>query len=1115
MGLESVTSAAGEPQDLVEENYEEEDEEALASDEEYYYEEEIVEEEYYEEEGDDEEEYYEVGDDEEEFIYVYDDEGEGDYKSANNGDDDDDDDDDESGEYMDDDSSAPPPSFDSDLPMYDDSMDVSSRNSIASTIPVELLHKLKKEKQFELQNMAVSEGARKAMEEALARERSLQRQAAKEVLQRKRMEQEALRQLVEDAKTFTETQEPTSIQQQLQFLSHQRQQGDTARMRLIEEIRKIDQAVARKQGQEPPQTRVPGAAELETRKRALAELRRQAAREQLAQSNSQLKAAKASKFDASFSSIRRTQSLQPSATGLPDAQTNLGCSAPEQLDVEQTLGDNFPSINISNHSEPMSPLCMSVSALDKPSGRRLELPGPLSGDDESMAAPEAPVLLSPFPGTRNYYRGDSKLPDLSDDQSDAGERHSMAMVPRTSPGERTPSSSKRNLVNWADRPATPNSPSKLFGKIGIPMSPDENDTSEPRRKRQTPIIPTSAQVDSDQVATTGTNGVRRRTLVRKKGNPVKVPSIFKNKADASKVAEQMTKPKPTNTSQIEKGGNSSKADSPGSKVPRSGPSKLIVKRKVIKKGSKVPSIFKTSKPANGTAPEVTDNKLENTASTKKRTIIVRKVIKKKTINNDAVDPSQETQEESKSSAPSKPIEPSSTPGEAPDLLRRRRATGRIPSIFIRTGKTAGGETVSSTNTKGTSTPEASGERNESLTKPRLRKVPSVSKRSKDDVLTSLSGLETPVPKPSLQKMADNDEATSPGTSMRSLRSIDKRPSMAKRIEEKSDSSSAVDITQKAPPGLRKIPSILKKKDEGAPVSPGTSARSSRSTPEFHKKPPFVKGTGEDTVSSSTNIGKPKPFVPGKGKIPSIFFKEEDKAPASPGTSTRSSRSTPGLRKKTSFVKRTEEEATVSPDVSTRSTRKLSSIAKKGGDDNSNREGRSVQGLRKLPSLMKKTDDSTDVQPPESAFPENATVLDPQSNAEVKKEVVTIAGGIEVMKFASPRTPPAIFRKKMGSAVMGDSSPSLVSPRQKAKSMGQMNVPSHMKRTDITRVSLETPKYYTLEDLREKRISDIDYSHREKYLSPDDFEKCFHVSKSHFAQLPKWQQNRKKRESGLF
>ena len=55
-------------------------------------------------------------------------------------------------------------------------------------------------------------------------------------------------------------------------------------------------------------------------------------------------------------------------------------------------------------------------------------------------------------------------------------------------------------------------------------------------------------------------------------------------------------------------------------------------------------------------------------------------------------------------------------------------------------------------------------------------------------------------------------------------------------------------------------------------------------------------------------------------------------------------------------------------------------------------------------------------------------------------------------------------------------------------------------------------YHSLVDLRQRRVQGIDMKHREQYLSPDEFQNAFQMTKEEFAVCPKWK--RDKLKSGL-
>lgn len=253
---------------LLEEEY---DEEVLVSDEENYYVEEVTDDDEPLDDADEDVVEEEEAADQSEF-------GEGD------------DGDDEYGSeesYFDDSSSAP--SFCLDNPPFENDVDtgVALHESLSS---IDLI----REHNLERQNAAVHEGERKAMEEAVARDVYARRQAAREALQRKRLEQEALtRQSNENGHNDHNDAERT----------HLDQPADSALRILLERIQQTDQVLLQQNGAVPPRIRVLGAAELEQRKRALAELRRQTARNQLVGNNSRLKECKTQELGESMNSL--------------------------------------------------------------------------------------------------------------------------------------------------------------------------------------------------------------------------------------------------------------------------------------------------------------------------------------------------------------------------------------------------------------------------------------------------------------------------------------------------------------------------------------------------------------------------------------------------------------------------------------------------------------------------------------------------------------------------------------------------------------------------------------------------------------------------------------------
>mmetsp|Transcript_18498 Transcript_18498/g.45827 ORF Transcript_18498/g.45827 Transcript_18498/m.45827 type:complete len:280 (+) Transcript_18498:99-938(+) len=58
-------------------------------------------------------------------------------------------------------------------------------------------------------------------------------------------------------------------------------------------------------------------------------------------------------------------------------------------------------------------------------------------------------------------------------------------------------------------------------------------------------------------------------------------------------------------------------------------------------------------------------------------------------------------------------------------------------------------------------------------------------------------------------------------------------------------------------------------------------------------------------------------------------------------------------------------------------------------------------------------------------------------------------------------------------------------------------------------------FHSLEDIQQRRVEGIDSQHREMYLSPEDFEKHFKMTKGAFAKQPKWKKDKLKKALYLF
>ena len=59
------------------------------------------------------------------------------------------------------------------------------------------------------------------------------------------------------------------------------------------------------------------------------------------------------------------------------------------------------------------------------------------------------------------------------------------------------------------------------------------------------------------------------------------------------------------------------------------------------------------------------------------------------------------------------------------------------------------------------------------------------------------------------------------------------------------------------------------------------------------------------------------------------------------------------------------------------------------------------------------------------------------------------------------------------------------------------------------------KYYTLVDIRQRRVPNVDLHNRELYLSPEEFYKTFKMSKVEFQKQPKWKRDKLKSAIHIF
>jgi len=71
--------------------------------------------------------------------------------------------------------------------------------------------------------------------------------------------------------------------------------------------------------------------------------------------------------------------------------------------------------------------------------------------------------------------------------------------------------------------------------------------------------------------------------------------------------------------------------------------------------------------------------------------------------------------------------------------------------------------------------------------------------------------------------------------------------------------------------------------------------------------------------------------------------------------------------------------------------------------------------------------------------------------------------------------------------------------------------------DDNKAFIEVEYYYTYPTLvnKDSLPPEVKIFTRESYLSPEDFQKVFGISKEAFAKLPKWRRVDKKKKANLF
>ncbi|CAJ1960370.1 unnamed protein product [Cylindrotheca closterium] len=137
------------------------------------------------------------------------------------------------------------------------------------------------------------------------------------------------------------------------------------------------------------------------------------------------------------------------------------------------------------------------------------------------------------------------------------------------------------------------------------------------------------------------------------------------------------------------------------------------------------------------------------------------------------------------------------------------------------------------------------------------------------------------------------------------------------------------------------------------------------------------------------------------------------------------------------------------------------------------------------------DEDAEINPEEAAFREGFSSIESEETTMVglEKHVRITGTDLEGRKFTKTK----IFLPKVeGKTVLQG--------KQPAKEGEPPNWDGH---------------FHALEDIQQLRVEGMDKQHREMYLSPEDFEKYFKMTKGAFAKLPKWKKSKLKKDLLLF
>mmetsp|Transcript_16284 Transcript_16284/g.39751 ORF Transcript_16284/g.39751 Transcript_16284/m.39751 type:complete len:398 (+) Transcript_16284:204-1397(+) len=147
---------------------------------------------------------------------------------------------------------------------------------------------------------------------------------------------------------------------------------------------------------------------------------------------------------------------------------------------------------------------------------------------------------------------------------------------------------------------------------------------------------------------------------------------------------------------------------------------------------------------------------------------------------------------------------------------------------------------------------------------------------------------------------------------------------------------------------------------------------------------------------------------------------------------------------------------------------------------------------------------------------------PQSEENVRNGVasvkpkITYAESSSMSELNSRLKKQTTFGKQRSFGQLGSESGSIIPLKSRSNDMSiSSTTTTSEKMNRSSSVVVEVDNYYSLAQLQAKTVDGIDGAHREKYLSPKDFEANFKMTKEEFHKLPRWKQSEAKKALNLF